>query len=68
MTNIERIRDIVRDYQKYANSKFYDYNKKDSAIMEKYKPEAALLEIKQNSWPGIAGALWAEKENAKQKI
>ena len=36
--------------------------------MEKYKPDAALLEIQQNIWPGIAGALWAEKENAKQKI
>lgn len=68
MTNIEKIRNIVKDYQKYADSKFYDYNKKASAIMEKYKPEAALLEIKQNIWPGIAGALWAEKENAKQKI
>ena len=68
MTNIERMRDIVKDYQKYANSKFYDYNKKASAIMEKYKPEAALVEIKSNIWPGIAGALWAEKENAKQKI
>ena len=68
MTNIEKIRNIVKDYQKYADSKFYDYNKKSGAIMEKYKPEAALLEIKQNIWPGIAGALWAEKENAKQKI
>lgn len=68
MTNIEKIRNIVKDYQKYADSKFYDYNKKSGAIMEKYKPEAALSEIKQNIWPGIAGALWAEKENAKQKI
>ena len=68
MTNLEKLRNIVKDYQKYADSKFYDYNKKASAIMEKYKPEAALLEIKQNIWPGIAGALWAEKENAKQKI
>ena len=48
MTNIERMRDIVKDYQKYANSKFYDYNKKASAIMEKYKPEVALVEIKSN--------------------
>lgn len=68
MTNIEKLRDIVKNYQKLADSKFYDYNKKAGAIMEKYKPEAALLEIKQNIWPGIAGALWAEKENAKQKI
>ena len=68
MTNIEKIRNIVKDYQKYADSKFYDYNKKSGAIMEKYKPEAALLEIKQNIWPKIAEALWAEKENAKQKI
>lgn len=68
MTNVEKIRNIVKDYQKYADSKFYDYNKKAGAIMEKYKPDAALLEIQQNIWPGIAGALWAEKENAKQKI
>lgn len=68
MTNIERMRDIVKDYQKYANSKFYDYNKKASAIMEKYKPEAALVEIKSNIWPQAAGLLWSEKESAKQKI
>lgn len=68
MTNIEKLRDIVKNYQKFADSKFYDYNKKAGAIMEKYKPDAALLEIQQNIWPGIAGALWAEKENAKQKI
>ena len=68
MTNIEKIQNIVKDFQKYADSKFYDYNKKAGAIMEKYKPDAALLEIQQNIWPGIAGALWAEKENAKQKI
>lgn len=68
MTNIEKLRDIVKNYQKFADSKFYDYNKKAGAIMEKYKPDAALLEIQQNIWPGIAGALWAEKESAKQKI
>ena len=68
MTNVEKIRNIVKNYQKFADSKFYDYNKKAGAIMEKYKPDAALLEIQQNIWPGIAGALWAEKENAKQKI
>lgn len=68
MTNIEKLRDIVKDYQKYADSKFYDYNKKASAIMKKYKPEVALLEIKQNVWPQAAGLLWSEKESAKQKI
>ena len=68
MTNIEKLRDIVKDYQKYADSKFYDYNKKASAIMEKYKPEAALAEIKSNIWPESAGLLWSEKENAKQKV
>lgn len=68
MTNIETIKELVKNYQKFADSKFYEYNKKAGAIMEKYKPEAALLEIKQNIWPGIAGLLWSEKESAKQKI
>ena len=36
--------------------------------MEKYKPEAALAEIKSNIWPQAAGLLWSEKESAKQKI
>ncbi len=68
MTNIERIKELVKNYQKFADSKFYEYNKKAGAIMEKYRPEAALLEIKQGIWPGLAGAVWAEKESAKQKI
>ena len=68
MTNLEKIKEIVKNYQKFADSKFYEYNKKAGAIMEKYKPEAALLEIKQSIWPESAGLLWAEKENAKQKI
>ena len=68
MTNIEKLRDIVKNYQKFADSKFYDYNKKAGAIMEKYKPDAALAEIKSNIWPQAAGLLWSEKESAKQKI
>ena len=68
MTNIEKVRDIVKNYQKFADSKFYDYNKKAGAIMEKYKPDAALAEIKSNIWPQAAGLLWSEKESAKQKI
>ena len=68
MTNIEKIKELVKNYQKFADSKFYEYNKKAGAIMEKYRPEAALLEIKQGIWPGLAGAVWAEKESTKQKI
>ena len=68
MTNVEKLRDVVKNYQKYADSKFYDYNKKSGAIMEKYKPEVALSEIKSNIWPQAAGLLWSEKESAKQKI
>lgn len=68
MTNIEKIEELVKNYQKFADSKFYEYNKKAGAIMEKYRTEAALLEIKQGIWPGLAGAVWAEKESTKQKI
>ena len=68
MTNIEKIKELVKNYQKFADSKFYEYNKKAGAIMEKYRPEVALLEIKQGIWPGLAGAVWAEKESTKQKI
>ena len=68
MTNLEKIKEIVKNYQKFADSKFYEYNKKAGAIMEKYKPEAALLEIKQSIWPESAVLLWSEKESAKQKI
>lgn len=68
MTNIEKIKELVKNYQKFADGKFYEYNKKAGAIMEKYRPEVALLEIKQSIWPGLAGAVWAEKESTKQKI
>ena len=68
MTNIEKIRNIVRDYQKYADRKIATYNERASEIKSKYKPEAALAEIKSNIWPQTAGLLWSEKESAKQKI
>lgn len=68
MTNIEKIQNIVKDFQKYADRKIATYNERVSDIKSKYRPEVAITEIQQNVWPGIAGALWAEKENAKQKI
>lgn len=68
MTNIEKLRDIVKNYQKLADGKFTVYNKRADEIKSKYKPEVALSEIKQNVWPQAAGLLWSEKESAKQKI
>ena len=68
MTNIEKIRNIVKDFQKYADRKIATYNERVSDIKSKYRPEVAITEIQQNVWPQAAGLLWAEKENAKQKI
>lgn len=68
MTNIEKIRNIVRDYQKYADRKIATYNERVSDIKSKYRPEVAITEIQQNVWPQTAGLLWSEKESAKQKI
>ena len=68
MTNIEKLRDVVRDYQRYADKKIAAYNERADEIKSKYKPEVALSEIKQNVWPQAAGLLWSEKESAKQKI
>lgn len=68
MTNIEKIRNIVKDYQKYADRKIATYNERVSDIKSKYRPEVAITEIQQNVWPQTAGLLWSEKESAKQKI
>ena len=68
MTNIEKLRDVVRDYQRYADKKIAAYNERADEIKSKYKPEVALSEIKSNIWPQAAGLLWSEKESAKQKI
>lgn len=68
MTNIEKIRNIVKDYQKYADRKISTYNERAGEIKSKYRPEIAKTEIVQNIYPQIAGVLWSEKESAKQKI
>ena len=68
MTNLEKIRNIVRDYQKYADRKISTYNERAGEIKSKYKLEFAKAEIMQNIYPQIAGVLWSEKESAKQKI
>ena len=68
MTNLEKIRNIVRDFQKYADRKISTYNERAGEIKSKYKPEIARAEIMQNIYPQIAGVLWSEKESAKQKI
>ena len=68
MTNLEKIRNIVRDYQKYADRKISTYNERAGEIKSKYRPEIAKTEIVQNIYPQIAGVLWSEKESAKQKI
>lgn len=68
MTNLEKIRNIVRDFQKYADRKISTYNERAGEIKSKYKLEFAKAEIMQNIYPQIAGVLWSEKESAKQKI
>ena len=68
MTNIEKLRDIVKNYQKLADGKFTVYNKRANEIKSKYKPEAARLEIMQNVWPQAAGTLAAERDSAKRRI
>lgn len=68
MTNIEKIQNIVKDFQKYADRKIATYNERVSDIKSKYRPEVAITEIQQNVWPQTAGLLWSEKESAKQKI
>lgn len=68
MTNIEKIGDIVRDYQKEADRRFVAYNEKVERIRERYKDEAAKLEIMQNVWPEAQGALSYKRETAKEQI
>lgn len=68
MTNVEKLRDIVKNYQKLADGKFTVYNKRANEIKSKYKPEAARLEIMQNVWPQAAGTLAAERDSAKRRI
>lgn len=68
MTNVEKVRDIVANYQKLADKWFADYNAKTARIRERYKEEAAKTEIMMNVWPTAAGTLWSEKEAAKEKI
>lgn len=68
MTNIEKLKDVIKNYQRYADKKIAAYNERADEIKSKYKPEVALSEIKQNVWPQAAGLLWSEKESAKQKI
>lgn len=68
MTNIEKIRDIVANYQKLADKWFADYNAKTARIRERYKEEAAKTEIMMNVWPTAAGNLAAERDRAKEQI
>lgn len=68
MNNIEKIKSIVGNYQKLADRRFTEYNKRVNEVRDRYKPEVALTEIKQNIWPQAAGVLWAESDNAKSKI
>lgn len=68
MTNIEKLRDIVKNYQKFADKKISEYNRRASEVRDKFKEEVAMSEIKQNIWPQSAGALWAEADSAKSKI
>lgn len=68
MTNIEKIGDIVKGFQNEADRRFVDYNKKVEKIQERYKEEAAKLEIMQNVWPEAQGTLSFKREQAKQQI
>ena len=68
MTNIEKIGDIVEKFQREADQRFADYNRKVKKIRETYKEEVAKLEIMQNVWPEAQGTLSFKREQAKQQI
>ena len=68
MTNVEKIGNVVKNYQDEADRRFADYNKKVEKIRERYKEEVAKLEIMQNVWPDAQGTLSFKREQAKQQI
>ena len=68
MTNIEKIGDTVEKFQREADQRFADYNRKVKKIRETYKEEVAKLEIMQNVWPEAQGTLSFKREQAKQQI
>ena len=68
MTNIEKIGDTVEKFQKEADQRFAEYNRKVKKIRETYKEEVAKLEIMQNVWPEAQGTLSFKREQAKQQI
>lgn len=68
MTNIEKIGGIVRKFQEEADRRFDTYNEKVGRIRERYKDEAAKMEIMQNVWPEAQGTLSYKREAAKEQI
>lgn len=68
MTNIETIGSIVRKFQEEADRRFATYNEKVGRIRERYKDEAAKMEIMQNVWPEAQGTLSYKREAAKEQI
>lgn len=68
MTNVEKIGSIVRKFQEEADWRFDTYNEKVGRIRERYKDEAAKMEIMQNVWPEAQGTLSYKREAAKEQI
>lgn len=68
MTNVEKIGSIVRKFQEEADRRFATYNEKAGRIRERYKDEAAKMEIMQNVWPEAQGTLSYKREAAKEQI
>ena len=68
MTNVETIGSIVRKFQEEADRRFDTYNEKVGRIRERYKDEAAKMEIMQNVWPEAQGTLSYKREAAKEQI
>ena len=68
MSNVETIEGIVRKFQEEADRRFATYNEKVGRIRERYKDEAAKMEIMQNVWPEAQGTLSYKREAAKEQI
>lgn len=68
MTNVDKIGSIVRKFQEEADRRFDTYNEKVGRIRERYKDEAAKMEIMQNVWPEAQGTLSYKREAAKEQI
>lgn len=68
MNKIEKVKDVIRQFQNKADRLFAEYQSKENWARNRYSKDAFAVEFRTNIWPKYVGRLRADTDAAIKEI